>query len=66
MIKEEKKKNKISNSLIRRQKKKDINEKRKQKAKYDLLDCPFDVDMNNLYGTCDCGGVNRESCAMST
>jgi hypothetical protein len=31
-----------------------------------LLDCPFDVDMNGEYGTCDCNGVNKESCTMET
>lgn len=26
------------------------------------LDCPFDVDMNGMYGTCHCGGVNYNDC----
>ena len=63
MTKEDKAKQKIENTQLRKQKKKEINERRKQRAQDSLLDCPFDVDMNGLYGTCDCGGVNRESCA---
>jgi hypothetical protein len=66
MTKEEKHRKRIENSIERRKKKKEINARKKQQAEDDLINCPFDVDMNNLYGTCTCGGVNRESCAMST
>lgn len=26
------------------------------------LDCPFDVDMNGMYGTCNCNHENYNSC----
>jgi len=26
------------------------------------LDCPFDVDMNGMYGTCTCNHENYNSC----
>ena len=26
-------------------------------------DCPFDVEMSNMYGTCNCGGRNYNDCA---
>ena len=26
------------------------------------LDCPYDVDINGLYGTCDCGGAKYDDC----
>lgn len=26
------------------------------------LDCPYDVDMNGMYGTCTCNHVNYSSC----
>jgi hypothetical protein len=26
------------------------------------LDCPYDVDMNGIYGSCNCEGRNYESC----
>ncbi len=26
------------------------------------MDCPFDVDMNGSYGTCNCGGVKYNDC----
>lgn len=65
MNKIEKAKRKAENTQIRKQKKKEINKKKKQKYQDNLKDCPFDVDMNGLYGTCTCGGVNREKCAMS-
>jgi hypothetical protein len=66
MTKEQKAINKANNTQIRKKKKKAINAKRKQDAENELLNCPFDVDMNGKYGTCTCGGANRESCAMST
>ena len=25
-------------------------------------DCPFDVEMNDKYGTCTCGGANYNDC----
>lgn len=25
-------------------------------------DCPFDVEMNNMYGTCNCNGANYNDC----
>lgn len=60
MNKLEKTKRKLEKTQIRKQKKKKINDNRKQER---LRNCPFDVDMNGLYGTCNCGGENRESCA---
>ena len=27
-------------------------------------DCPYDVEINSMYGTCNCGGVNAYDCAM--
>ncbi len=66
MDKTEKAKKKAENTQIRKQKKKAINAKRKQDYQDSLQDCPFDVEMNGLYGTCTCGGVNRERCVMDT
>lgn len=59
MTKENKAKIKIENSIKRRQKKKIINSKHISRNK---MDCPYDVDMNGLYGTCHCGGLNYDSC----
>lgn len=59
MTKEEKKQFKIQRKQNRIIKRKELN-KIKKEIKY--LDCPFDVEMNNLYGTCTCGGYNRDSC----
>lgn len=61
MTKEEKVKVKIENSIIRRQKKKAINIKHKENNAW-KNDCPFDVEMNGLHGTCTCGGRDYESC----
>jgi hypothetical protein len=61
MTKEEKVKFKIERRIERRQKKKDITIKHKTNNAW-KKDCPFDVDMNGLYGTCTCGGINYESC----
>lgn len=37
--------------------------KLERKWKYGTgMDCPYDVDMNGSYGTCNCGGVNYNSC----
>lgn len=66
MNKTEKAKKKAENTQIRKQKKKAINAKRKQDYQDSLQDCPFDVEMNGLHGTCTCGGENRERCAMDT
>jgi len=63
MDKKEKAKKKAENTQIRKQKKKAINAKRKQDYQDSLIDCPFDVEMNGLHGTCTCGGYNRNSCA---
>lgn len=26
------------------------------------MDCPFDVDMNQIFGSCHCGGENYSQC----
>ncbi len=62
MKKEDKAKLKIENSIKRKLKKKAINEKKKQAYRDSLIDCPFDVEMNGIYGSCNCGGYNRQSC----
>jgi hypothetical protein len=62
MKKEEKAKLKIENSIKRKLKKKAINEAKKQAYRDSLVDCPFDVEMNGRYGTCDCDGYKRQSC----
>lgn len=64
MNKEAKAIQKNENTQIRKQKKKEINYRKKSEREADLLNCPFDVDMNGLYGTCTCGGTDREKCAM--
>ena len=61
MNREDKVKFKIERAKERREKKKAINAKCKKDNAY-KNDCPFDVEMNGLHGTCTCGGVNYEDC----
>lgn len=63
MNKEQKATQKAKNTQLRKEKKQEINRRKKSERESDLLDCPFDVEMNGRYGTCTCGGENRESCA---
>lgn len=61
--------------MIREQKNINRQEKRKQRAIKNRMrndcrwrrnggknDCPYDVDMNGIYGSCRCGGEKYESC----
>jgi hypothetical protein len=66
MNKEDKKANKIANTLERKRKKREKNRRKKEERKLNLINCPFDVEMNGLYGTCTCGGDNRQSCLGDT
>ena len=52
----EKKKLRASNRII---KNKLRNQHRKRASS---MDCPFDVDINGLYGTCNCGGEKYLDC----
>ena len=62
MKREDKIKKRKEKSLKRAQKNIDRNNNRwARNGRYN--DCPFDVDMNGLHGTCTCGGTRREECA---
>ena len=37
-------------------------ERSKKRRRNSGLDCPFDVEMNGIYGSCSCGGIDYESC----
>lgn len=61
MTREEKIKKRILRS--RQRAIKNGNRNRDRKRKYGSgMDCPYDVDMNGSYGTCNCGGANYDSC----
>lgn len=34
----------------------------KRSGRRGYKDCPYDVDINGMYGTCHCGGVNYSEC----
>lgn len=65
MDKTEKALRKLENSKDRREKNIKRSQTRLENRRLNLENCPFDVEMNGLYGTCTCGGDDRESCAMS-
>lgn len=61
MTREEKIKKRILRS--RQRAIKNGNRNRNRKRKYGSgMDCPYDVDINGSYGTCNCGGENYDSC----
>ena len=64
MTRENKTKKKILRAQLRRSKNKKRNSERLERAcnRGNGLDCPFDVDMNGLYGTCHCNHKNYLSC----
>lgn len=62
-----KRKDKKLKRKIRAEKRRLNNRRRRERALENKrtrigMDCPFHVEMNNAYGTCDCGGQNYESC----
>lgn len=59
MKREDKIKKKKSRSLNRATKNKLRNKGRRSTNK---LDCPSDVELRGVYGTCDCGGKNYSDC----
>ena len=64
MTKEDKLKRKKERAQLRYQKNITRNlPKLNRKRRYGTgMDCPFDVEMNDLYGTCTCGGKNYNDC----
>lgn len=62
MTKEEKITYRKQRRLERFIKNKERNKDRLKRSGREKRDCPFDVEMNNMYGTCDCGGKNYNDC----
>lgn len=60
MTREDKKKKKILRAQRRRCKNRERSADKPRR--YGGLDCPYDVDMNNSYGTCDCNHENYNTC----
>lgn len=59
MTREEKVNKKINRAKLRASK----NNIRNKGRKFGTgNDCPYDVDINGLYGTCNCGGVKYADC----
>lgn len=55
-----KRKKRVENRRIKNKKR---NENRWQRSGRGTgRDCPFDVEMNNMYGTCHCNGENYTDC----
>lgn len=52
-----KRKNRAKNRRL-----KNIDRNKNRWKKSGKNDCPFDVEMNNMYGTCNCGGENYSDC----
>lgn len=61
MTKEDKLIKKQKHSYLRSLKNRERNKER-WKRNGRNLDCPFDVEMNNIRGSCGCGGVNYKDC----
>lgn len=62
MIRKDKIQKRINRGIARYIKNKERNEGRWKRSGRGGRDCPFDVDMNGLYGTCHCNGENYNSC----
>lgn len=55
-----KRKNRNAQRVLNNIKRNDGRWKRSGRRGYN--DCPYDVDMNGMYGTCNCGGEKYNDC----
>lgn len=62
MTREEKIEKRKKRSIVRAGKNRERNSNRWGRSGRGGLDCPFDVDMNGLYGTCTCNHENYRDC----
>jgi hypothetical protein len=64
MTREEKIEKKQKRAKLRYQKNLDRNVPKLQRKKEwgTGMDCPFDAEINSIFGSCNCGGINYESC----